>query len=198
MSVAVPQDVQAKLNTYQGLLEKWQPKINLISNNTLSNAWQRHFEDSMQLSQHIPDGTKVIFDLGSGGGFPGLVLAMMLPEMEVNLIESDQKKCIFMKTVSRETQTSVMVHNCRIEDVSCETIPDVVMARALASLDKLFDYCHKWINANPDLTLIFPKGARADEELEVLSKHWSYDYCTRESETENEAQILIFTQVKHL
>lgn len=191
-------DIQEKLKTYQGLLEKWQPKINLISNSTLSNAWQRHFEDSIQLSQYIPEDAKTIYDLGSGGGFPGLVLAMMRPEIEMNLIESDQKKCIFMKTVSRETQTPVKIHNCRIEDVSCETIPDVIMARALASLDKLFDYCHKWIVANPNLTLIFPKGARADEELAELSKRWSYECCTRESQTENEAQILIFTDVKPL
>ena len=192
------EDTQNKLKTYQELLNKWQPKINLISSNTLENAWERHFEDSIQIAEHLPDSAKILFDLGSGAGFPGLVLAIIKPDIQVHLIESDQKKCSFLKTVSRETAVPVTVQNSRIESVSCETIPDVITARALASLRGLFEYCQKWIEANPELTLIFPKGVRSEEELTELSKSWRYECCTYQSKTEAEAQILIFSKVCRL
>ena len=187
-------DLQNKLKSYQNLLNKWQPKINLISSTTLESAGERHFEDSLQISDLIPEGTKTLFDLGSGGGFPGLVLAMARPEIAVHLVESDQKKCSFLKTVSRETQTPATIHNCRIEDVSHETIPDVIVARALASLPKLFDYCRPWIEANPDLMLIFPKGAKADEEMAELSQNWRFESCTHDSKTDENAKICVFSK----
>jgi 16S rRNA (guanine527-N7)-methyltransferase len=187
--------LKTKLKSYQALLDKWQPKINLISSNTLNNAWERHFEDSLQMADLIPNNIKTLFDLGSGGGFPGLVLAMARPEISVNLVESDQKKCAFLKTVSRETQTAAKIHNCRIEDVSHEIIPDIITARALASLPQLFEYCQFWIKANPNLVLIFPKGMKADEELASLSENWRYELCTYDSQTDERAKILVFSSV---
>ena len=190
-------DLKNKLKIYQDLLNKWQPKINLISSNTLQNDAQRHFEDSLQMAELIPEGMKTLFDLGSGGGFPGLVLAMARPDIDAHLVESDQKKCSFMRTVSRETHTPVTIHNCRIEDVSHETdiIPDVISARALASLDKLFAYCQPWIEINPDITLIFPKGAKADEELAQLKQNWRFECCTYDSKTDENAKICVFSSV---
>ncbi len=188
-------DQTDKLKAYLGLLQKWQPKINLISNATLADAWGRHFEDSMQLVDLLPEGEKVLFDLGCGAGFPGLVLAMMRPELKVHLVESDQKKCSFLKTVSRETRTSVEIHNCRIEAVSRETAPDVITARALASLEKLFEYCSDWIEVNPELILIFPKGENADQELELLADRWHFDCRTCPSKTSEQAKILIFSAI---
>ncbi len=190
--------IQEKLNTYQALLHKWQPKINLISNNTLETSWDRHFKDSMQVEKLLPIDTKAVFDLGSGGGFPGLVLAIMRPDIKFTLVESDQKKCSFLKTVSRETQTPVTVQNLRIEAFDSDIVPDVVMARALASLPKLFDYTHKWIEHNKDITLIFPKGEKADEELSLLSQNWQYECRTHVSETDANAKILIFSNICRL
>ncbi len=194
----MPETTNQKLKIYLGLLEKWQPKINLISNNTLANAWERHFEDSMQLAAILPEGKKVLFDLGCGAGFPGLVLAIMKPELEVHLVESDGKKCSFLKTVSRETETPVQIHNCRIEDVSRETKPDIITARALASLGQLFDYCADWIGGNPDITLIFPKGENADQELAELKGKWRFDCRTLQSKTEEKAKILVFSDICRL
>lgn len=188
-------EVNSKLKTYLALLQKWQPKINLISNNTLETAWERHFEDSLQLLDILPQGQQTLFDFGSGAGFPGLVLAIARNDLSVHLVESDQKKCSFLKTVSRETETPVEIHNARIEDVSREIIPDIITARALASLPKLFDYCEDWIAANPDITLIFPKGERADEELAELSLMWKFEHCTSQSKTEGNAKILIFSNI---
>lgn len=184
-----------KLKAYLALLEKWQPRINLISNKTLENAWERHFEDSMQLVDLLPEGENILFDLGSGAGFPGLVLAMMRPALKVHLVESDQKKCSFLKTVSRETKTPVDIHNCRIESVSRETTPDIITARALTSLEGLFEYCADWIKVNSEITLIFPKGENADQELETLALQWHFDCRTRQSKTDEKAKILIFSAI---
>lgn len=188
-------DVLDRLKAYQGLLVKWQQKINLVSPTTIDNAWERHFLDSTQIADILPKGTNVLFDLGCGAGFPGLVLAMMDLGLDIHLIESDQKKCSFMKAVSRETTTKVTVHNCRIEAYDGGTTPNIVTARALADLSKLFEYCRGWIAENPEITLIFLKGQRADEELEMVKKHWNFEVDSTLSQTENGAQILKFTNI---
>lgn len=107
-----------KIDAYERLLKKWQNTINLVGPSTLSEAKKRHFEDSLQLLKHIPVAAKTLYDLGSGAGFPGLVLAMAKPDLDVHLIESDARKCQFLKTVSRETETPVTVHNQRIESAN--------------------------------------------------------------------------------
>jgi 16S rRNA (guanine527-N7)-methyltransferase len=194
--MVVSREAEERLKAYLALLEKWQPKINLVSNSTLDNAWERHFEDSLQLLDILPEGQNTLYDLGSGAGFPGLVLAIASDDLDVHLVESDQKKCAFLKTVSRETKTSTQIHNCRIESVSRETeIPDIITARALASLGDLFEYCADWIVANPDITLIFMKGENADQELRTLEGQWKFNCCTCLSKTAENAKILIFTDI---
>lgn len=187
--------MEDKLQTYLHLLKKWQPKINLISKNTLENAQVRHFEDSSQITDYLPEGGNILFDLGSGAGFPGLVLAIIRPDLDVHLIESDQKKCSFLRAVSRETETPVNIHNCRIEDVPRETVPDIVTARALASLEELFDYCADWITVNKNIMLIFPKGENVEEELQFLEKKWKFSCCTYPSKTNENAKILVFSDI---
>jgi len=187
--------VLTNLNIYKDLLIKWQEKINLISPNTVENAWERHFLDSMQIAPLLPPKGKILFDLGCGAGFPGLVLAMTNPELDVYLVESDQKKCSFMKSVSRETRIKVHVENTRIENFNTDIVPDIITARALADLPKLFNYCKRWIEANPALCLIFPKGQAADQELEQLKILWDFECEEVTSLTQQEAKILKFTDV---
>ena len=191
----ISREIKEKLKTYQELLVKWQEKINLVSSHSIEKAWERHFVDSMQLEALLPENAKTLFDFGCGAGFPGLVLAMMNPSLEVHLVESDQKKCSFLRAVSRETEAPVHIHSERIEAFSVDAVPDVITARALASLVELFSYCERWIERNPDLVLIFPKGARADEELSALEKVWRFDLCTHASQTHEEAKILIFSKI---
>src|SRR5689334_12618331 len=105
----VSRETTDKLRVYHDLLIKWQNSINLISPNTVSEAWERHFLDSVQLSPLIPPTAGTLYDIGTGAGFPGLVLAILRPELPVSLIESDSKKCAFLQTVSRETGTKVTV-----------------------------------------------------------------------------------------
>ena len=101
----VSRETMERLKIYQKLLEEWQKKINLVSSSTLPSLWKRHFEDSLQLLPYLPEKKGSIIDLGTGAGFPGLVLAIVLPEkLKVTLVESDFKKCLFLETVSRETK----------------------------------------------------------------------------------------------
>ncbi len=195
----VPRGTLSTLQTYEAMLKDWQSRMNLVSKNTLENAWDRHFEDSLQLLPLLPEGAKTLFDIGSGAGFPGLVIAICRPDLEVHLIESTGKKCHFLKSVAEECAAkNIVIHNQRIENMhknvprgTLDVTPDVVTARALAALDQLLTYCEEWAKANPALTLIFPKGKRADEELETARTRWDFDLKTYDSMTDKEAKILV-------
>lgn len=189
-----------KLEKYLELLNKWAKVINLVSPTTLPDAKKRHFLDSVQIIPFIPEGTKTLFDIGSGAGFPGLVIALERPDIQVHLIESDTKKCSFLSTVSRETNTPVIIHNQRIEsvDTSPDTKPDVITARALASLGELLDLTSIWWTDNPQITLIFPKGAKAKEEMVDAQKKYGFEVISHQSVTDENAQILVLTKVKKL
>lgn len=179
-----------KLQCYHALLLKWQDSINLISPKTIESAWKRHFEDSLQLLRLLPQGPTTLFDLGSGAGFPGLVLACAREDIAVHLIESDQKKCTFMRTVSRETKTPVQVHNARIESFEGTVIPDVVSARALASLPSLLDYIWPWAKKNPDLLLLLPKGENYQQEVDAARETYDFSVVVHGSETSQLSAVL--------
>lgn len=194
----VSRETLDKLKTYERLLIEWQGMMNLVSRNTLDHAWERHFEDSLQLLPLIPPHIKTLFDFGSGAGFPGLVFAIARPEIKVHLVESIGKKCRFLETVSRETEAGAVVHNGRIESVSRETkaVPDMISARALANLTALLDYSAPWIKANPNLILLFPKGTSWAQEVEDARKKWSFTLDTHKSTTDPDAMILVITNAK--
>lgn len=187
----MPPDFQDKKKTYMRLLRKWQRSINLVSNSTLGEAERRHFDDSLQLLDLLPE-QGVLFDIGSGAGFPGLVLAMARPDLDVTLIESDTKKCTFLSTVSRETQTPVNIVNDRIESVSRETIPAIVTARALAALDKLLYYCLPWAEANRELEMLFLKGENVAAEIAAAEKKYSFESAVLPSKTGNGAVVRVW------
>lgn len=186
------------LDIYKALLVKWSKAVNLVSPSTLPDADRRHFDDSLQLLPLIPEGTKTLFDLGSGAGFPGMVLAISRPEIDVHLFESDQKKCSFLSTVSRETHIPVTIHNRRIESVdeNLTILPDVITARALASLVDLLGLTEQWWSRNPQAILVFPKGARADEEVIEACKIYDFVLESVPSRTDKSAQILKLRQVR--
>ncbi len=190
-----------RLHHYHSLLLKWQEKINLISPNTVPEAWERHFIDSAQLSPLISENVKTLYDLGSGAGFAGLVIAMLRPDIQVTLVESDAKKCAFLSTVSRETGVRVTIRNERIEVSTAALLPpDLVMARALASLSDLFSYIWPWAEKHAGLQLLFPKGHQAVKEIEAaLAAGWAFEYSETPSKSEPSAQILFITKLaKHI
>lgn len=192
----VAPEIVARLRLYHELLLKWQKTVNLVGPATLGAAWDRHFVDSAQVAGLLPDGARVLYDLGSGAGFPGLVLAMMRPEMDVHLVESDQRKAMFLRTVSRETGCAVTVHDCRIEDLPDGVVPDVVSARALAALPQLMAWCLKWAEAKPEMVMILPKGEKAAAEIEAARGRYEFAVAQFPSVTAPEARILRVTGLR--
>lgn len=184
----------ARLQTYGDLLAKWQPAINLVGPETLKDVWRRHFLDSAQLAQHIkPDD--VVADLGSGAGFPGLVLAIMGCGREVHLLESDQRKSTFLSTVIRACEAGAVVHADRIEKVK-PIGADVIVARALAPLEKLIALAvpHRISTGK----CLFLKGKRWQEELTEAQKRWKMRAKPVPSVTEPGAAILELTDISPL
>ncbi len=172
--------------TYVELLEKWNPAINLVAKSTLADVWRRHILDSAQLYPHIesPDN-KTLIDMGSGAGFPGMVLAM-LGMGQVHLIESDGKKCEFLREVARKTGTKVEIHQSRIEH--CDIKADIITARALAPLAELIEYAKDKLN--PNGICLFLKGKDWKAELDAAPREYKFGCVDCESMTDPQARIL--------
>lgn len=187
----VSRETMDRLEVYVSLLEKWNPKINLVANSTLSNTWHRHLADSAQIWALAPEGAKTWLDIGSGAGFPGLVIAAIAaekaPDLAVRLVESDQRKCAFLRTVAREMGVSAKVITKRIEEYEPQNV-DILSARALSSLIQLLEFAEK--HRKSDGICLFPKGARVDSELTEASTCWHMSYETYPSVTDQEAVIL--------
>ena len=164
----VSRETLRRFRSYADLLVNWQASINLVSENTLKDLWRRHIWDSVQLARFIPKSPCVITDLGSGAGFPGLLLSILL-DTEVNLVDSSGKKIAFLREAARVTDANVVLHQGRIENLALPK-SDLVTARALAPLDKLLDLAAPVLS--PSGRCLFLKGARAEEELTDARKEW--------------------------
>lgn len=174
----VSRETIERLALYESLLRKWQKSINLVSSASLPELWRRHMLDSAQLVALAPENPRIWADLGSGGGFPGLVIAIILresPGFSMHLVESDQRKCVFLREVAREAGAPVEVHNRRIEAFSAESglKPDVISARALAPLDRLLDWAAPLFG--PQTLGLFLKGQGAEGELTEARKRWIFE-----------------------
>ena len=193
----VSRETLAKLDTYVALLLKWQPIKNLVGPSTLPVIWSRHVLDSLQILDILPDG-KIWVDLGSGAGFPGLVIACVLasvPEACVHLVESNGRKAAFLREVIRTLNLPAEVHNCRIEDVK-NALPeeiDCVTARALAPLADLLEMQAK-ISKKPCKS-IYLKGQDLDEELTQAAKYWNIKYRIFPSVTDPDGRLLLVDQI---
>ncbi len=189
--VAVSRETMAELERFAGLVQKWSPKINLVSARSLDDIWQRHVVDSVQLYRFAPDRFDHWVDLGSGAGFPGVVMALLskrnLTESRFTLIESDQRKAAFLRTAIREFGLNAVVLSERIEAVA-PLGANVVSARALAALDQLLELSARHLG--PDGICLFPKGRRAEDEIAAARKLWSFDLDDQQSRTDPEGRIL--------
>ena len=165
----VSRETLDRLVAYADLLTKWQARINLVGPETLPDLWSRHFLDSAQLFPLIPPTARRLVDLGSGAGFPGLVLAVM-GAPDVHLVESDQRKCAFLREAARVSGTMVTIIPKRIEQVA-PLAADVVTARALAPVVKLLDWAAPHLAAGGEC--LFLKGRGADDELTATAKEWN-------------------------
>jgi 16S rRNA (guanine527-N7)-methyltransferase len=185
---SVSRETLEALGLYQTLLMKWQKAINLIGPATLDAVAERHFFDSAQLLRFIPDVNVRLVDMGSGAGFPGLVLSL-LGVAEVHLIESDVRKATFLREVSRETKAAAQVHDIRVEDTQLPKI-DVFTARALAPLKDLLSYMHRLSTSDHPAYGLFMKGMQYQEELENAAKQWSFDVELYPSMTDLASKVI--------
>lgn len=183
--IDVSRETLQKLIIYHDLLIKWQQKINLISNSTLENIWKRHFLDSAQIFNLLSDPTKSIFDLGSGAGFPGMILSLM-GAPKISLLESDSRKAIFLSEVIRSTGASAKVVNERIE--SANDLAHTIVSRACASLDKLLFYSYRLLE--PKGECVFLKGKNTDQEIKEAQKNWLFHVEQIPSCVDSEGVIL--------
>jgi 16S rRNA (guanine527-N7)-methyltransferase len=186
----VSRESSARLETYVDLLLSWQRRVNLIGPSTVNDIWTRHVIDALQLLRLIPDSAKVIADLGSGAGLPGLVLAIA-GGYEVHLFESNNKKAAFLREASRQTRATAFVHAIRIEDIGKTAgLPkvDVVTARALAPLDRLLDLAAPFLSAGA--VGLFHKGRDIEAELTGATKYWRLTSVKHPSVTDSNGVIL--------
>jgi 16S rRNA (guanine527-N7)-methyltransferase len=167
-AVDVSRETSERLATYVRLLEEWRSRINLVSASTMPDIWHRHIYDSAQIFALLPPPAAPLVDIGSGAGFPGLVLAMMgVPE--VHLIEADGRKCAFLSEVIQATEINVRVHNERAEQMK-PIAAQAVTARALAPLGKLLGYVAPFLGKNG--TALLSKGKSWQEELTEARRTW--------------------------
>ena len=197
----VSRETYEKFEIYYETLFKWQKSINLISNSTIGNIWVRHFLDSAQLYDFTKNISGNILDLGSGAGFPGLILAMMGNE-NISVIESDQKKCTFIREVAMLSDTNIKIYNTRIEDLSFFK-PNLITSRALAPLNKLIKYVENYMAKSPSNSekfpkLLFLKGKSYKDELLELCKTRNIDYKAYQSITDEFGKIVYINKVNVL
>ena len=189
----VSRETFEKFEIFYETLVKWQKSINLISNSSLEYIWTRHFLDSAQLYNFTEKTHGNILDMGSGAGFPGIILAMM-GNKNINVVESDQKKCTFMREVARLSNTKLTIHNCRIEALNFIE-PDLITSRALAPLKKLVEYVELHMNKNITSkkkipNMLFLKGKLYNDELNELKKTRTFEFKVYPSITNEYGKIL--------
>lgn len=191
---SVSRETIEKLEIYISLLQQWNKKINLVSQQGMDQVWKRHVYDSFQLIRYLDSSVKSIADLGSGGGFPGLILALST-DIPVILIESDKRKTIFLREVLRQTKTQATVLCQRIENVNAISV-DVVTARALTSLTQLLEFSKNILNKNG--YCLFLKGRSVNLEIEEAQKDWKINYKTFSSQTNADGVIVKINQFERV
>jgi 16S rRNA (guanine527-N7)-methyltransferase len=186
----VSRETLERLEMFDAVIRKWNPRINLVSRASLDALWTRHIADSVQVFRCVEPAEKWV-DIGSGGGFPGLIIAILAadeaPDMTVTLIESDQRKSAFLRTAARECGAKVTVLTERIEKAAPQNA-DVLSARALADLSMLLGFSERHLKT--DGIALFPKGGQWKKEVDNARGQWRFEAEPVKSLTEPEAVIL--------
>jgi 16S rRNA (guanine527-N7)-methyltransferase len=195
----VSRETDAGLRRLVDLVVKWTVHINLVSSSSISDIWTRHVLDSAQLFNYLPAGANHWVDLGSGGGFPGLVVGViakeLAPGLQLTLVESDQRKATFLRSAARELDLSVDVQTTRIE-LASPLCADILSARALGSLTQLLG--HAKLHMSTTGIGLFPKGRTANQEIEIARRNWRFDLTSHASMTDEDAQILRIENILHV
>ena len=195
----VSRETLDRLRIFESLVKKWTKTINLVSKGDFSKIWERHILDSAQIYPYLPRFPSNYLDFGSGGGFPSIVLAVILyeddPDIEIHLIESDGRKAAFLRTALRELQIPGMVWSERVQEVKLSPAR-VVSARAVAPLVDLLSMAQKLINS--ETVCFFPKGVNWKKEVKDARKQWSFDLKAINSLTQSDAFILELGRIERV
>ena len=195
--LSVSRETFSALEEYAELVRRWNPAINLVSKSTIPDLWNRHIVDSAQLFSHAPPDAKLWLDIGSGGGFPGIVVAVLAkelqPQLKVALVESDLRKATFLREACRTLGLNAQVHSARIESLP-PAQADVLSARALASLPALLAYADQHLTTAG--IALFPKGAQYDSELSEARRAYLFDVKLFPSLLEPTAAVLEIRNIR--
>lgn len=188
-----------RLQSFAGLVEKWNPTVNIVAKSTLGELWSRHIIDSAQVFRYCPPAARLWLDIGSGGGFPGIVIAVLahslMPDLQVRLVESDQRKAVFLREVNRQLGLTAEVSACRIETLSPQSA-DVVSARALASLSGLCGFAARHLK--PNGVAVFLKGQQHEDEIALARKDWQFELEMAQSQTHSGSAVLVLKGLMHV
>jgi 16S rRNA (guanine527-N7)-methyltransferase len=190
----VSRETEKHLEIFVGALMRWRVVANLISESTQTSVWTRHIADSLQLTA-LSKGALRWVDMGSGAGFPGLVIAIQLanvPGAVVHCIESDRRKCAFMREVTRATGAAAQIHAARIEkmDPLSLGVVDAVTARALGSLPLTLKMADRWLKQGA--VGLFPRGQSSEEQFRAVSADPTYAIEIFPSVLDTSAAVLRF------
>lgn len=191
----VSRETFSPLAAYVALLLKWNSTINLIGPTTENDVWVRHIDDSSQLVAMIPSNATSLVDLGSGAGLPGMVIAMLRPDMRVTLVEQDQRKAAFLK----EAKRVLGLTNVTVEAIDIAKLHgkfDVITARALAALTVLLGMAQPLMEEGA--LCLFPKGANHTNELSEATEKWQFEYVLKPSATNVESSIITITKLTQI
>ncbi len=193
----VSRETLSALLNYEMQLLNWNRRINLIAKSTESDIWTRHFRDCAQLIQYIPSKCRKILDIGTGAGFPGLVLAIMSkgqrPNLHYSLLDESAKRCAFLREIVRASGANASIINSKIEEFNNDGF-DLIVSRAFAPLERLFHQAAPHLNGEGNLLLL--KGEEAEKELESARKKWSFTYKSYKSETNPNGVILFISELQ--
>ena len=192
----VSRETCAQFIRYETALRRWQRRINLVGHSTLNEIWRRHFADSAQLAAHLRSNARSVVDLGSGAGFPGLVLKLLRPDLDVHLIEADARKAAFLTATAAALSVDATVIAARIEEVArspSRPRADIVTARAVARLPELLDLASGWSVDNPQFLLL--KGQNVDIELISTAKCWNMSLKQIGSATHSGGRVLSIERI---
>jgi 16S rRNA (guanine527-N7)-methyltransferase len=190
MRIDVSRETMERLALFEALVQKWSPRINLVSKPSLADLWARHIWDSAQVYSHAEDQTHWV-DIGSGGGFPALIMAILAkkahPQRRITMIESDARKSMFLRTVVRELDLNGTVLVQRIESAPPQAA-EILSARALADLNTLLTYAE--LHLDPKGQCLFMKGESWQAEVTEARKNWDFSLDPQVSQTNPQAAIL--------
>lgn len=194
----VSRETMIRLELFHNLAEKWTKKINLLSRSNQNDLWDRHIWDSAQLISHANQDNRWV-DIGSGGGFPGIVIAILLKETsslgKMTLIESDRRKCVFLREAIRLLDLDADVLSARVEEAPAQGA-DVLTARALSDLTTLLGFAQRHLSASGKA--LFLKGATWEKEVEMARKSWSFRLTNHKSKTNKFSAVLEIEDIERV